>query len=42
MVDHTVGRVLDLFGIPQTLVSRWEGVEEELAALPQAKSAQKD
>lgn len=26
MVDHTVGRVLDLFDIPHQLVRRWEGM----------------
>jgi len=26
MVDATVGRVLDLFGINSSLVKRWEGV----------------
>lgn len=26
MVDHTVGRVLDLFDIPHTRVKRWEGL----------------
>ena len=25
IVDHTVGRVLDLFGIENTLVKRWDG-----------------
>jgi flavin prenyltransferase len=25
MVDHTIGRVLDLFDIDNDLVSRWEG-----------------
>jgi len=27
MVDHTVGRVLDLFAIPHALTPRWNGVE---------------
>jgi 2,5-furandicarboxylate decarboxylase 2 len=32
MVNHTVGRVFDLFGIPHTnLVSRWEGIQEDAA-----------
>ena len=32
MVNHSVGRVFDLFDIPHSnLVSRWEGVQEELA-----------
>ena len=26
MVDHTLGRVLDLFGIDNTAVSRWGGL----------------
>jgi flavin prenyltransferase len=26
MIDHTLGRVLDLFGLPNTLAPRWEGV----------------
>jgi 2,5-furandicarboxylate decarboxylase 2 len=31
MVNHTVGRVLDLFGIPHSdLMSRWEGVQEDV------------
>lgn len=27
MVDHTVGRTLDLFGLEHALVKRWEGLE---------------
>lgn len=27
LVDHTVGRVLDLFGIENTLVQRWDGLQ---------------
>jgi 4-hydroxy-3-polyprenylbenzoate decarboxylase len=27
MVDHTVGRVLDLFGIPHALTPRWNGLK---------------
>lgn len=27
LVDHTVGRALDLFGIDNTLVKRWDGLE---------------
>lgn len=27
MVDHTVGRVLDLFAIPHTLTPRWSGIK---------------
>lgn len=27
MVDHTVGRVLDLFGIPHELTPRWNGLK---------------
>ena len=27
MVDHTVGRVLDLFGVEQTLTPRWSGMK---------------
>jgi 4-hydroxy-3-polyprenylbenzoate decarboxylase len=27
MVDHTVGRVLDLFAIPHALTPRWEGIK---------------
>lgn len=35
MVNHTVGRVFDLFNIPHAnLVSRWEGVQDELAPPP--------
>jgi 4-hydroxy-3-polyprenylbenzoate decarboxylase len=26
MVDHTVGRVLDLFAIPHALTPRWAGL----------------
>ncbi|NBO19496.1 MAG: 3-octaprenyl-4-hydroxybenzoate carboxy-lyase, partial [Proteobacteria bacterium] len=26
MVAHSVGRVLDLFDVPHTLVSRWDGI----------------
>jgi 4-hydroxy-3-polyprenylbenzoate decarboxylase len=26
MVDHTVGRVLDLFSVPHTLTPRWNGI----------------
>jgi 4-hydroxy-3-polyprenylbenzoate decarboxylase len=29
MVDHTTGRVLDLFGIPHALASRWNGLRHE-------------
>lgn len=29
MVDHTVGRVLDLFGIPHALAPRWNGLKAE-------------
>jgi len=28
MVDHTVGRVLDLFAIPHSLAPRWNGLKE--------------
>lgn len=27
MIDHTVGRVLDLFAIPHTLTPRWNGIK---------------
>jgi len=27
MVDHTTGRVLDLFGIQQTLAPQWQGIK---------------
>ena len=30
MVDHTVGRVLDLFAIPHALTPRWNGLKGEL------------
>ena len=33
MVDHTAGRVLDLFGIEQTLAPQWQGIK-----LPRAES----
>jgi len=29
MVDHTVGRVLDLFAIPHTLTPRWNGLKPD-------------
>ena len=34
MVDHTVGRILDLFHIPHTLAPRWEGLHPELNDAP--------
>ncbi len=30
MVDHTVGRVLDLYAIPHTLAPRWQGMKPEV------------
>jgi 4-hydroxy-3-polyprenylbenzoate decarboxylase len=27
MVDHTAGRVLDLFGLEQTLAPQWQGIK---------------
>ena len=32
MVDHTLGRVLDLFGIETGAVKRWEGIAEAMRA----------
>ncbi|MEO8170942.1 MAG: 3-octaprenyl-4-hydroxybenzoate carboxy-lyase, partial [Oxalobacteraceae bacterium] len=32
MVDHTVGRVLDLFAVPHTLTPRWNGLKASDAA----------
>ena len=32
MVDHTTGRVLDLFGIQQTLAPQWQGIKLQRAA----------
>jgi 4-hydroxy-3-polyprenylbenzoate decarboxylase len=29
MVDHTIGRVLDLHGIPQALAPRWGGMKQQ-------------
>jgi 4-hydroxy-3-polyprenylbenzoate decarboxylase len=29
MVDHTVGRVIDLFGLPHTLAPRWAGMKPQ-------------
>ena len=29
MVDHTVGRVLDLFSVPHTLTPRWNGIKAQ-------------
>ena len=31
MVDHTTGRVLDLFGIQQTLAPQWQGIKLQRA-----------
>lgn len=31
MVDHTAGRVLDLFGIQQTLAPQWQGIKLQRA-----------
>jgi 4-hydroxy-3-polyprenylbenzoate decarboxylase len=28
MVDHTVGRVLDLFAVPHALAPRWSGLKD--------------
>ena len=28
MVDHTVGRVLDLYNLPHQLTPRWDGLKE--------------
>ncbi|MBC3918394.1 UbiX family flavin prenyltransferase [Undibacterium sp. CY18W] len=28
MVDHTIGRVLDMFALPHTLTPRWQGIKE--------------
>lgn len=28
MVDHTVGRVLDMFGLPHELTPRWQGLKD--------------
>ncbi|TYQ05758.1 UNVERIFIED_ORG: 4-hydroxy-3-polyprenylbenzoate decarboxylase [Zoogloea ramigera] len=32
MVDHTVGRVIDLFGIDHALTPRWHGMKQSVAA----------
>jgi 4-hydroxy-3-polyprenylbenzoate decarboxylase len=32
MVDHTVGRVLDLFAIPHALTPRWDGIKAGIKA----------
>jgi flavin prenyltransferase len=29
MIDHTLGRVLDLFGLPSSLAPRWEGLSAQ-------------
>jgi 4-hydroxy-3-polyprenylbenzoate decarboxylase len=34
LVDHTVGRVLDLFGIEQTLAPAWTGLRAQVPAGP--------
>jgi 4-hydroxy-3-polyprenylbenzoate decarboxylase len=31
IIDHTVGRVLDLFGIESGIVRRWQGAQERVA-----------
>ena len=31
MVDHTVGRLLDLFGIEQSLAPQWQGLKQALS-----------
>ncbi|MFZ6719029.1 UbiX family flavin prenyltransferase [Undibacterium sp. Ji49W] len=28
MVDHTIGRVLDMFALPHTLTPRWQGIKD--------------
>jgi 4-hydroxy-3-polyprenylbenzoate decarboxylase len=28
MVDHTVGRVLDMFALPHELTPRWQGLKD--------------
>ena len=32
MVNHTVGRVLDLFEVPHENIARWEGLRPNKAA----------
>ena len=32
MVDHTLGRVLDLFGLPHNLTPRWQGMKVDTSA----------
>ena len=34
MVDHSVGRILDMFDIDCNFVSRWEGVGEKISMVP--------
>ncbi|MFL6659141.1 MAG: UbiX family flavin prenyltransferase [Massilia sp.] len=34
MVDHTVGRVIDLFGLPHALAPRWAGMKPEPGSPP--------
>jgi 4-hydroxy-3-polyprenylbenzoate decarboxylase len=36
IIDHTVGRVLDLFEIEAGLVKRWDGVTNERTRQPQS------
>ena len=42
MVDHTIGRVLDLFDIETGLVSRWQGMKERSAARPRESTEDED
>jgi 4-hydroxy-3-polyprenylbenzoate decarboxylase len=39
LIRHTVGRVLDLFGLDMPALRRWEGLRAQADAAPQAKQA---
>ena len=39
MVDHTVGRVLDLFDVPHALTPRWAGMKQAMVPEPKPEPA---
>jgi 3-polyprenyl-4-hydroxybenzoate decarboxylase len=38
MVNHTVGRILDLFDVPHENIARWEGMKPAKAARKKGKT----
>ena len=42
LIDHSVGRVLDLFGIDADLVKRWEGPPDRSAKRAETRSATRE